>query len=238
MKKSSSTPRKIFDLGVKPVKVIRKNSSPEQFKFASNIEQIAEDPTGSKYKTQISTSRSVKKQLFSSPNKPTLPQSARISPKSDSSPLLHRSSKSNPYEIQQVRPKSLKNLIRIKKNPPKDRKPSKTYLREMLTQVNADVYNLPNKTLSGKEIKFRRQEIHRAHMCQTFHGLKIIEEIPKLDIKEISEKMIILPSIPPSKKTVIFDLDETLVHCIEGKSSENEVLVKFPTGESIKVGYI
>ena len=41
-----------------------------------------------------------------------------------------------------------------------------------------------------------------------------------------------------NRKTVIFDLDETLVHCVEGSTGDAEVMIKFPTGEYLVVRII
>ena len=40
------------------------------------------------------------------------------------------------------------------------------------------------------------------------------------------------------KKTVVFDLDETLIHCNEDSSVDSDVKmqIKFPTGELVTVG--
>jgi predicted HAD superfamily phosphohydrolase YqeG len=38
-------------------------------------------------------------------------------------------------------------------------------------------------------------------------------EIPSLE--EIREKMIQLPPMPEGFKTLIFDMDETLIHCVD-----------------------
>ena len=99
------------------------------------------------------------------------------------------------------------------------------------------MYDFPDKLLSNKEIKKRHKEIHKAHLSQTFQGLRMIEEMPKPSLIDIGDKMLVLPlnSQIESRKTVVFDLDETLVHCVEGELGDAEVIVRFPTGESIKV---
>lgn len=42
------------------------------------------------------------------------------------------------------------------------------------------------------------------------------------------------------KKTLVFDLDETLIHCNENSNIPSDVMlpIQFPTGEVIKVIYI
>jgi CTD small phosphatase-like protein 2 len=60
--------------------------------------------------------------------------------------------------------------------------------------------------------------------------------------KEVSKKYVALP--PPrypkdQKKTIIFDLDETLIHCvddIENEVSDAILNIAFPNGEIVKAG--
>ena len=57
----------------------------------------------------------------------------------------------------------------------------------------------------------------------------------------LSNKKIKLPAFksPKIKKTLIFDLDETLVHCIEdyiNVKTDHIIKVKFPNGEEAKAG--
>ena len=122
---------------------------------------------------------------------------------------------------------------------PKESKPvkSKSNLKEFVTQVNRDVYDLPEKLLTSKEVKMRHEAIHKAHLFQTFHGLKVIEMMQKMEVKDLNEKIVNLPQVGgyEGKKTVIFDLDETLVHCVEGRKGDADITVKFPTGESLMV---
>ncbi len=49
-------------------------------------------------------------------------------------------------------------------------------------------------------------------------------------------KVLILVII--DKKTIVFDLDETLIHCNDNVNSNNDVKlpIKFPTGELIEAG--
>ena len=50
--------------------------------------------------------------------------------------------------------------------------------------------------------------------------------------------MLTLPEIEEGRKTIIFDLDETLIHCNENQNDEFDVRVPvtFPTGEFIEAG--
>lgn len=198
-----------------------------------------EEALSQKFKNQIQSCRTNKKPIILKPNRVSHPQTARASPKSNSTPILHRIPKPNPYESKQIRPKALKSLIKVKKMLPKDIKQSKpkSSVKEFVTQVNREVYDLPEKLLTSKEVKQRHEAIHKAHLMQTFHGLKVIESMKKAEIGDFSDKIVNLTRHPSNeyRKTVVFDLDETLVHCVEGKKGDADILVKFPTGESLVV---
>ena len=238
MKKSSCSPRKVLSLKCFPITTLRKKSSPKETRSGSEIK--IEETLSSKFKSQ--TCKATKVPLVLKSKNSSLPQSARVSPKSKSTPLLHKPSKTNFNDKKNSKP--LKNLIRIKKvSVPKDSKSSKSskpLIQEVVSQVNIDIYDLPDKLLTNKEIKQRHKEIHKAHLYQTFYGLKLIEDMPKLDSKEIMDKILFLPRPLKleNRKTVIFDLDETLVHCVEGSTGDAEVMIKFPTGEYLVVRII
>lgn len=244
MKKSASTPRKLSTIKVFPITPSRKNSTPMNLLGLTSTELKSDDMLSLKFKNQSQSCRASKKPIILKSARASLTKTARVSPKSNSTPVLYRSAKANPYEVKQPRPKALKSLIKLKRSASKDlktpAKPQKNPIKDFVTQINLDVYDVPEKFLTNKEIKAKHQEIHKAHLLQTFHGLKIIEEIPKLDLNDISDKIITLPHIPglQDKKTVIFDLDETLVHCVEGNKGDAEVVVRFPTGESLTVIFI
>lgn len=89
--------------------------------------------------------------------------------------------------------------------------------------------------------KQTHEEIYNEHLFQTFQGLKIVKTLPPVDLEQLKEKRINVPRRPgyENKKTVIFDLDETLVHCcenIEESKPDIRVPVHFPNGEIITAG--
>lgn len=90
-------------------------------------------------------------------------------------------------------------------------------------------------------IKQTHEEIYNEHLFQTFQGLKIVKSLPPVDLEQLKEKRINVPRRPgyENKKTLIFDLDETLVHCCENIEESNpdiKVPVLFPNGEIIMAG--
>ena len=58
---------------------------------------------------------------------------------------------------------------------------------------------------------------------------------------EVKRRMIKLPKPKKAdiKKTIIFDMDETLIHCVDDIESENPDVVlniKFPSGDVVEAG--
>ncbi len=81
----------------------------------------------------------------------------------------------------------------------------------------------------------------REHLNTSLHLLKILENSKRLNEEDIKKKMVNLPKRQGyeskiffilDKKTIIFDLDETLIHCNDNVSLSNDVKlpIKFPTG--------
>ena len=85
------------------------------------------------------------------------------------------------------------------------------------------------------------EDIYNEHLFQTFQALKIVKTLPPVDLDQLKEKRVNIPkrSGYEDRKTVIFDLDETLVHCCENlEEMKPDVLlpVTFPNGEIINAG--
>jgi hypothetical protein len=57
-------------------------------------------------------------------------------------------------------------------------------------------------------------ELHKIHMLQSLQALQYMKKVPLPHVDEIRDKMVFLP--PPKNKnitkTLIFDMDETLIH--------------------------
>ena len=79
------------------------------------------------------------------------------------------------------------------------------------------------------------QNAYREHLFSTFQALKFVKRLQPADLNQVAAKTVHLP--PTTRKTVIFDLDETLVHCVQDPSQAHLSLsVPFPTGETVTVG--
>jgi len=71
--------------------------------------------------------------------------------------------------------------------------------------------------------------------------LQYIKTLSAPNRAEIKSRQVRLPAFNQAhiKKTIIFDLDETLVHCIddiENNACDHEISVTFPNGETVRAG--
>jgi CTD small phosphatase-like protein 2 len=68
-------------------------------------------------------------------------------------------------------------------------------------------------------------------------ALQYIRSIQPTPVSIISQKLVYLPDT--EQKVLIFDLDETLVHCVDDIEAEDPdvvLTVTFPNGESVDAG--
>jgi Dullard-like phosphatase family protein len=81
--------------------------------------------------------------------------------------------------------------------------------------------------------------IYKDHLYQTYKSLRLVRDLRPVDIQQLRSKRVTLARRRgyEYKKTVIFDLDETLVHCCDDNSADATVVlpVRTPNGESIDV---
>jgi CTD small phosphatase-like protein 2 len=52
-------------------------------------------------------------------------------------------------------------------------------------------------------------------MLQSLQALQYMKTVEIPSLEEIKNKMIQLPPMPEGFKTLIFDMDETLIHCVD-----------------------
>lgn len=85
-----------------------------------------------------------------------------------------------------------------------------------------------------------QDDLHKAHLIQTLQAIQYINSIRPPPTEWLSGKFV---NLPPSKhnhqKVIIFDLDETLVHCVDDPENDNpDVIlpVEFPNGEVVDAG--
>jgi len=84
-------------------------------------------------------------------------------------------------------------------------------------------------------------DVHKMHMIQTLQGLLFIKSLPEVSQEEIDSKKIYLPppDNPNKKKVIVFDLDETLVHCLEDfdpTEVDHVLTIEFPNNEVVDAG--
>lgn len=87
-----------------------------------------------------------------------------------------------------------------------------------------------------------QSELHKAHLIQTLQAIQYIKTLSASH--SLEGKYLNLPDhpsfeSPESTKTIIFDLDETLVHCVDDPETDNPhvvLKVTFPSGESVDAG--
>lgn len=110
-------------------------------------------------------------------------------------------------------------------------------LNTVVTKV-AQTQRQSNVELDHEDQQARSERIYREHLFQTFNALKCVRSLPPPNPTQLKQKRVTLTKRPgyTNKKTIIFDLDETLVHCNDDLNSSDVVLpVRFPTGELISV---
>jgi CTD small phosphatase-like protein 2 len=79
--------------------------------------------------------------------------------------------------------------------------------------------------------------LYQEHLFNTFQAVKFIRNLKHVDTVQLAAKMVVLPRLQYPRKTVVFDLDETLVHCVEDVSRAHiAVPITFPTGERLIAG--
>ena len=84
-------------------------------------------------------------------------------------------------------------------------------------------------------------DLHRIHLLQTLQALEYLKTVEPPPVSSLASKRVFLPPFkgPQFSKTLIFDLDETLVHCVDDLEQENPQYVlpiSFPGGETIEAG--
>lgn len=82
--------------------------------------------------------------------------------------------------------------------------------------------------------------VFREFMIHIFQSISFIQTL-EIDYRDIQSRMIELNFRGPNRKVLLFDLDETLAHCVRHKNvmKEPDVFldVKTPTGKVLKAGF-
>jgi Dullard-like phosphatase family protein len=203
---------------------------------------------------------SIGKKVFTEGQKPTVfkfPPTPKVLIKRPVKTVVHRSNLDSKGKVLQKkfsvtpttrqvvegpgkRPSTATNAEKVKLKPETGSSP----LTSFVTQVKQ------NKT---KQFKFPVQDnqqdtddkkseiLYKEHLFQTFQAMKFVRTLQPVNIDQLREKRVSVPRRKgfELKKTLIFDLDETLVHCCEDVnfSSPSVILpIVFPSGETIEAG--
>jgi len=84
-------------------------------------------------------------------------------------------------------------------------------------------------------------QVYREHFLQTYQALTFCKMLKQADMSVINQKKVNLPkrdSNTKHKKTLVFDMDETLIHCNESTDMPADVVLPiiFPNGEVVQAG--
>lgn len=117
----------------------------------------------------------------------------------------------------------------------------KSDLQKLVTRVSSSVKTPKGQKRTLEQTKLRGERAYREHLFQTFQALKFVRTMKTIDQAHLISKIVSLPKRRgyEDKKTLIFDLDETLVHCVDSieHSCPDVILpIAFPTGEVISAG--
>lgn len=118
------------------------------------------------------------------------------------------------------------------------RKQTSPRLGALVTKVEVSPPRFAFDSLSETELQAQKDRIYREHLNQTFEALKIVRSLAQPDSLQLKAKRVTLTKREgyAGKKTMIFDLDETLVHCLDTTQNADVTLpIRFHTGEVINV---
>jgi len=83
-------------------------------------------------------------------------------------------------------------------------------------------------------------KIYREHFLQGYQAINFCKYLKPVDPTVLAQKKVYLPKKEShkDKKTIIFDLDETLIHCNENANIPSDVVlpIRFPHGDIIEAG--
>jgi Dullard-like phosphatase family protein len=90
------------------------------------------------------------------------------------------------------------------------------------------------------KVSKKSEHLYKEHLFHTFQALKFIRKLPPVDLLQLQQKKVKIPRKIgfEKKKTLVFDLDETLVHCLDDQNLQADINVSivFPNGETVTAG--
>lgn len=122
---------------------------------------------------------------------------------------------------------------------------SQTFTKISLTDSD-EFKSIPNSDNSESELdayqlEKRSDMIYQQHLYVTYQAMSLVKTLSPLDPAAIKAKEVELPRMPgyEHKKTIIFDLDETLIHCsrdIYDSKPDVFIPIVFTNGEFVEAG--
>lgn len=89
------------------------------------------------------------------------------------------------------------------------------------------------------EVKKKGETLYKEHLFNTFQAMKFVRTLYQPSAEELRSKTVNLVKRPgyENKRTIVFDLDETLVHCVE-KPENGDFVIDIPlgVGKNIRAG--
>jgi Dullard-like phosphatase family protein len=140
-----------------------------------------------------------------------------------------------------------KNLVPIFRTKPMGCKspPTKNVLNSLVTSVSQKEITILNYSADdsygiygdGQEVG-EDKEIHKMHMIQSLQALEYLKGINVPKFEELKDKLVFLPRQREGRKTLIFDMDETLIHWVDNIEEENpQFIIKVMIdGEEVDAG--
>lgn len=111
----------------------------------------------------------------------------------------------------------------------------KNKIKENIPKITKIYYT--DKLIEGISLK-NPDNSYIKHFEQSTQSILYVKNIKKPTDEDLVEKRVYLPPQLEPKKTLIFDLDETLIHCNKDSFDhcDSRIDVKFPSGEKITIG--
>lgn len=84
--------------------------------------------------------------------------------------------------------------------------------------------------------------VFREFTIHIFQSISALQNLSEIDIDEVESRKISLPFTKPGfKKTIIFDLDETLAHCVRKENPlrppDVHLDIKLMSGQNLRAGF-
>jgi Dullard-like phosphatase family protein len=170
---------------------------------------------------------------------PTMPE--HLKPLTTTNAARVQNLRKEPFiSARSARTESRKSLERSKEvESPRPETKTESRAETKTEEISSFVTNVSSN--SSQNDQSNQDKIYRDHLFNTFQALKFVRKLQPVDMTLLKNKQMNLPKRQgyENKKTLIFDLDETLVHCVDASEKHTAdviITVRFPNGQSVKAG--